>query len=77
MPVLADLTDYGSDAKYYNGKPVTYTNTDQYDDLTGAIDMTKSRNTIERPDETADDYAQRLKDRSTASKIFAAATPEA
>lgn len=84
MPVLADLTDYGSDAKYYNVSAVTYTNTDQqYDDLTRAIndeiaeyEQRGGKEGTQFPDETADDYAQRLKDRSTASKIFAAATPE-
>ncbi len=73
---LANLTDYGADAKYYIVTPINYGNVDaQIAELNRAINDEKDEYAQEEG-ETEEAWLERTKDRSTASKIFENATPE-
>ena len=79
---LADLIDYGENTGYYDVSKLTYSNTgEQIADLNRAIadekaeyEQIRGKDGTQFPDETEEEFEQRLNDRSTASKIFADAT---
>lgn len=77
MPVLADLTDYGSSTNYYNVTTITYNATvraEQEAELARAIEE-ENDEYLQGDGESQADWEQRLFDRSTVSRIFGASTP--